>query len=151
MKSIKIAGSVLLIAFVGIQFVPTERNLSDSVPNTDFMVANEVPKNIGEELKVSCYNCHSNNTDYPWYNKIQPAAWYLEGHIKEAKAELNFNEWTKLSDRRKKSKLRGIINQIKDDEMPLDSYTLIHRDALLSNREKTEIIDFMTAIRDSLN
>ena len=150
MKAFKITGIVLLVAFVGIQFVPTKRNLSDSVPNTDFMAVNDVPKNVREELKVSCYNCHSNNTEYPWYNKIQPAAWYLEGHIEEAKAELNFNEWASLSDRRKKSKLRSIINQIEDDEMPMDSYTMIHRDAILSASDKSAIIGFMQRMKDSL-
>jgi tRNA G26 N,N-dimethylase Trm1 len=130
--------------------VPTERNQSDVIPKTDFMLVNDVPKDIKNKLQVSCYDCHSNNTAYPWYNKIQPVAWLLENHVEEGKAELNFNEWGSLSKRRKKSKLKSIISQIKDDEMPLCSYTLIHRNAILTEAEKQEIIQWMTQLKDSI-
>lgn len=129
--------------FVGIQFVPTKRNQSVVIPDTDFMVVNVVPQSIYNLLQTSCYDCHSNNTSYPWYNKVQPVAWILENHIEEGKAELNFSEWDNYSKRRKKSKLKSIISQIEDDKMPLTSYTLIHRDAVLSKEQKTEIIDWI--------
>ena len=138
------------MAFIVIQFFPTTLNERDTVPQSDFMVENQVPATIKNRLQVSCYDCHSNNTDYPWYSKIQPAAWYLEDHIQEGKDELNFNEWAEYSDRRKNSKLRSIISQIEEDKMPLDSYTLIHKDAILSDEDKRVIIDYMTALKDSL-
>ena len=138
------------MGLIVIQFFPITLNESDTVPQSDFMVVNQVPATIKNRLQVSCYDCHSNNTDYPWYSKIQPAAWYLEDHIQEGKDELNFNEWAEYSDRRKKSKLRSIISQIEEDKMPLDSYTLIHRDAILSDEDKRMIIDYMTALKDSL-
>jgi hypothetical protein len=150
MKTIKIIALVFLVVLVGIQFVPTNRNQSEVVPKSDFMLVNNVPKDVQDKLKVSCYDCHSNNTAYPWYNKIQPAAWFLEDHIKEGKDELNFNEWGELSERRKNSKLRSIISQIEDDEMPLDSYTFIHWDAKFSELEKKEIIKYMTQLKNSL-
>ena len=150
MKIVKIIAIVLLVVFVGIQFIPSSRNQSDSVPETDFMLVNDVPENIQNKLQVSCYDCHSNNTQYPWYNKVQPVAWFLEDHIKEGKAELNFNEWDSLSTRRKTSKLRSIIKQIENGEMPLDSYTLIHRDAKFSEAEAEEIINWVTQLKDSL-
>ena len=150
MKVVKIIAVVLLVAFVGIQFIPTTRNQSDMVPETDFMLVNNVPENIQNKLQVSCYDCHSNNTQYPWYNKVQPVAWFLEDHIKEGKAELNFNEWDSLSTRRKTSKLRSIIKQIENGEMPLDSYTFIHRDAKFSEAEAEEIINWVTQLKDSL-
>tara|TARA_R110002167_G_scaffold103984_1_gene268416 strand:- start:33 stop:485 length:453 start_codon:yes stop_codon:yes gene_type:complete len=150
MKILKIIALVLLVAIVGIQFVPTTRNQSDTVPETDFMLVNNVPKTIQKKLEVSCYDCHSNNTEYPWYNKVQPVTWFLEGHIKEGKAELNFNEWDSLSARRKKSKLQSIIKQVESGEMPLSSYTLIHSDAKFSKEEANEIINFITQLKDSL-
>ena len=150
MKIVKIILLILLVAFVGIQFIPTERNQTDIVPVTDFMLVNNVPNNIKNKLQVSCYDCHSNNTKYPWYNKIQPVAWFLEEHVKNGKAELNFSEWGSLSSRRKASKLRSIIKQIESEEMPLDSYTLIHKDAKFSNEETNEIINFITQLKDSL-
>lgn len=150
MKIFKTIAWILLIAFVGIQFFPIERNQSEAEYATDFMRINNVPSAIQNKIEVSCYDCHSNNTKYPWYNKVQPVAWFLEDHIKEGKDELNFNEWGDYSDRRKNSKLRSIISQIEDDEMPLDSYTLIHRDAKFSESEKKEILKYMTQLKNKL-
>ncbi|MDA8951591.1 heme-binding domain-containing protein [Flavobacteriaceae bacterium] len=150
MKIVKIIALILLVGFVGIQFVPTDLNQSDTVPKTDFLLVNNTQENISALLQESCYNCHSNNTEYPWYNKVQPVAWFLEDHINEGKEELNFNEWDAYSNRRKNSKLKSIISQVKDDEMPLASYTLIHKDAKLSNSEKTLIIDYMKNLKETL-
>lgn len=150
MKNIKVIALILLIFFVGIQFVPTVRNQSESTPKTDFMMVNRVPKNINEKLQLSCYDCHSNNTSYPWYNKVQPVAWFLESHIKKGKADLNFSEWGDYSDRRKKSKLKSIISQIKDDNMPLSSYKLIHKKAGFSEEEKKEVMTWLTDLKVNL-
>ncbi|GEQ85456.1 heme-binding protein [Patiriisocius marinistellae] len=150
MRVFKIIAWIALILFIIIQFFPTEKNESYTTPDNDFMVVNNVPSKIENQLKVSCYDCHSNSTSYPWYNKIQPAAWYLEDHVKEGKAELNFNEWSTYSDRRKDSKLRSIIKQIESGEMPMDSYTLIHRDAILSENIKNSVISYMRILKDSL-
>lgn len=150
MKIVKVIVIVLLVAFVGIQFIPTVRNRSEYVPKTDFMLVNTVPKKISEKLQVSCYDCHSNNTHYPWYSKIQPGAWFMAKHIKNGKEELNFSEWADYSDRRKKSKLKSIISQIKDDNMPLSSYTLIHKNASFSEEEKKEVITLLTELKDNL-
>ena len=150
MRVVKLIAWMALIAFVVIQFFPADRNQSYTVPDTDFMVVNDVPVNIQQKLQVSCYDCHSNNTAYPWYNRIQPVAWYLEDHIKEGKAELNFNEWDSLSSRRKSSKLRSIIKQIESGEMPPDYYTIIHRDAEFSDLEVANVTQWITQLKDSL-
>ena len=150
MKIVKIIALILLVGFVGIQFVPIDLNQSDTVPKTDFLLVNNTQESISELLQESCYDCHSNNTEYPWYNKVQPVAWFLEDHINEGKEELNFNEWDAYSNRRKNSKLKSIISQVKDDEMPLASYTLIHKDAKFSNSEKTLIIDYMKNLKEKL-
>ncbi len=150
MKFVKIILLVLLAGFVGIQFSPISLNQRDTIPRTDFMAVNDVPKQVKLIIKTSCYDCHSNNTEYPWYNKVQPVAWILEDHVEQGKEELNFNEWDDYSDRRKNSKLKSIISQIEDDEMPLDSYTLIHKDAKLSKDEKKIVLDWVSNLKDSL-
>ena len=150
MKIAKIIVLILLVGFVGIQIVPTDFNQSDTVPKTDFLLVNNTSENISTLLQESCYDCHSNNTRYPWYNKVQPVAWFLENHIKDGKEELNFNEWDTYTNRRKNSKLKSIISQIKDYEMPLASYTLIHKDAELSKPEKTLIIDYINNLKEKL-
>lgn len=150
MKLVKIIVCTTLITFVFIQFLPVEYNKSKEVPKTDFIMVNKVPALVNKTLQVSCYDCHSNNTQYPWYNKVQPLAWFLEGHIKKGKEELNFSEWNSLSNRRKTSKLNSIIKQIESGEMPLISYTFIHKDKKLSELESKQIIKYMENLKDSL-
>jgi len=111
------------------------------------MLVNKVPATLQNTLQVSCYDCHSNNTAYPWYNKIQPVAWYLEDHVKEGKAELNFNEWNNYSGRRKSSKLRSMIKQIESGEMPMESYTLIHREAIMDSLTKNKVINYLKELK----
>ncbi len=149
-KGLKILAIVALVALVGIQFVPAKRNQSDIVPASDFIARYNPPKEVENILRTSCYDCHSNNTEYPWYNKIQPVAMFLEDHIEHGKEEFNFNEFGEYSDRRKMSKLKSFISQVEQDEMPLDSYTLIHRSAKVSNAEKELVLTWVTHLLDSL-
>lgn len=137
----------LLIVFVGIQFIPTTRNQSNEVLETDFFKTFDAPNNVKDLLKNSCYDCHSNNTNYPWYNKIQPVSWLLENHIKEGKKELNFSEFGGYSKRRQKSKLKSIKSQIEKNEMPLSSYTFIHGVAILSEKDKELIYNWLDKLK----
>lgn len=150
MKLYKKISVTLFLVFIGIQFIPKNYNQSNTVLAADFMTTFDVPENIEAQLRVSCYDCHSNNTFYPWYNKIQPVAWFMEGHIKEGKEELNFSEFGVYSKRRQKNKLKSIISQIKDDEMPLTSYKMLHSDAKLSEKDKEALEGWLTNLRDNL-
>ncbi|MCH7657209.1 MAG: heme-binding domain-containing protein [Bacteroidetes bacterium] len=150
MKLFKKVFIVLLVAFAGIQFIPTNRNQSNKELLSDISLTYNVPENIQSILKASCYNCHSNNTDYPWYNKVQPVSWFLESHIEQGKAELNFSEFGSYSLRRQKSKLKSMASQIKNDKMPLSSYTLIYRNAKISKNEKLLLINWINNLADSL-
>ncbi len=141
---------LLFIAFVGIQFIPTKRNVSNRVPETNFNTLYNVPEKIQVLLKQSCYDCHSNNTNYPWYNTIQPIRFMLKTHIDNGKKELNFDVFGNYSKRKQKNKLKAIASQIKDDEMPLWSYTIIHKKAALSEEDKNELISWIAKLRDSL-
>lgn len=149
-KKLKPALLILLLGFVGIQFIPTEFNQSNEILSSDISVAYEVPPKVKSILQISCYDCHSNNTKYPFYNKLQPVAWFLNNHIEEGKEELNFSEFASYSVRRQKSKLKSIISQIEDEEMPLSSYTIIHSDAILSENDREIIINWAENLRKKL-
>jgi len=151
MKVFKIVILVLIAGLVGIQFFPASLNQNTTMLPIDFTKIFNTPDKIQSLLKKTCYDCHSNNTIYPWYSKVQPFAWLMESHIIEGKEELNFSEFGAYSKRRQKSKLKSIISQIKDDEMPLSSYTLIHRNAILSEKDKEILEKWFTTIRDDLN
>ena len=128
------------IVFIAIQFFQPAKNSNNQVLTTDISKSIPVPDNVKAILKNACYDCHSNNTNYPWYAFIQPTAWLLSSHISEAKSKLNFNEFGKLTSRRQISKLDGIANSIKDDIMPLSSYKLMHKNARLTQSEKELLI-----------
>lgn len=150
MGRIKIGLLALLIIAIAIQFIQPAQNKNGQVLETDIINLYEVPKNVQATLKTSCYDCHSNNTRYPWYSKIQPGGWWMASHIKEGKEELNFSEFGSYSIRRQQSKLKSIINSIKDGTMPLPSYTLIHKNAILSNGDKMNLKKWVSSMKDSL-
>ena len=150
MKSLKRIGLAILVVLVGLQFITTRTNQSVEVPSTDFILTYKVPEEMGRMLHTSCYNCHSNYTNYPWYSHVQPVGWLLENHIEKGKAELNFSEFGSYSGRKQKSKLTSMANQIEKNEMPLSSYTLIHREARLTPEGKKILVDYLNALRDSL-
>jgi hypothetical protein len=140
----------LLVIFIAIQFIQPARNQNGQVIPTDIEKIVVVPANVSGILKTSCYDCHSNNTHYPWYSFIQPGAWLMASHIKNGKSMLNFSQFGDLSNRKQQSKLQGIINQVKDGEMPISSYKIIHRNAVLAPVQKTILINWAASSKDSL-
>lgn len=150
MKWLKRIGLALLVVLVGLQFIPTRTNQNTEVASSDFIKTNKVPEDVGRMLLTSCYDCHSNNTNYPWYSRVQPVGWLLENHIFKGKAELNLSEFGGYSVRKQKSKLKSMASQVEKDEMPLSSYTLIHRNARLSRESKKTLVDYLIAKQDSL-
>ncbi|RYY47109.1 MAG: cytochrome C [Chitinophagaceae bacterium] len=144
-------GLAILLVFIAMQFIRPARNSSNAVQTADIIQHFNAPANVAGVLRTSCYDCHSNNTRYPWYTNVQPVGWFLAGHVKDGKKELNFNEFTSYSKRKQLSKLKGVQNSVKDGSMPLSSYTLLHSDAKLSEESKTSILQWTAMIIDSLS
>jgi hypothetical protein len=139
------------IVFIVIQFIRPVHNKSGQVLTTDISKVITIPDTVLTLLKNACFDCHSNNTDYPWYSNIQPIGWLMAYHIKQAKNELNFSEFGAYSQRRQLSKLDGIANSIKDNIMPLKSYKIMHKSAQLSTDEKSLLINWEQQSIDSLS
>lgn len=138
MKNI-LLGFVLI--FLLIQIIQPARNIDyGQVPSTDISKVYKLPKNVQSVLTNSCYDCHSNSTHYPFYSYIQPLGYYIEKHIKKGKEELNFNEWGNYSHRKQAHKLESIINQIQQKKMPLTTYTYLHPEAKLSEKQIEEMV-----------
>ncbi|HEY5462148.1 MAG TPA: heme-binding domain-containing protein [Hanamia sp.] len=142
---------VLLIVFIAIQFIQPAWNTNGQVLPTDISKTVYVPQNVQSLLQIACYDCHSNNTIYPWYAYMQPIGWILANHIKNGKKELNFSDFGSYSIRKQQSKLKAIADQIKDGEMPPCSYTIIHKNARLSKEQKALIVDWAEKAQDSLS
>ena len=148
---IKIILFIILIIVILIQFVQPSRNKNGEVMQTDFSTMYSIPDSVFTLFKNACYDCHSNNTNYPWYSNIQPIAGFLEKDIIEGKEKLNFSEFGSYSSRRRISKLRDIEYRIKDGKMPLKSYKFMHRNARLSDNENDFLIKWIDHLIDSIS
>ncbi|NNL09399.1 MAG: heme-binding domain-containing protein [Croceitalea sp.] len=133
----------LLVVFVALQFFRPERNDSNDL-TYDISTKYEVPVDVNHLLQVSCNDCHSNKTEYPWYANVQPVAWWLNDHVVDGKRHLNFSEFTKKPLYVQFHKFEETIEEVKEKEMPLKDYTYfgLHEEANLSDEQRKMIIDW---------
>ncbi len=149
-KILKNIGIVLLVALIIIQFIHPTKNVAATPAEHHISKLYAVPANVEQTLVKACYDCHSNNTKYPWYSKIQPVDWWLDDHVKDGKKHLNFDEFTTYRIARQYKKIEECIGEIKEGEMPIESYTLVHKNAVLSDAEKEALFNWCETIRDSI-
>ena len=141
---------ILIVIFVAIQFYrPASNNNSVIISHTISSVA-FVPENVNTIFKKACYDCHSNNTNYPWYSYVQPFGLWLNNHIKDGKKEINFDEFATYKLRRQYRKMEEIIDQVKSKEMPLKSYILVHKEANLTLDERVTLTNWASNVMDSM-
>ena len=147
-KKILIGLGIVLII---IQFIRPDKNESNDV-TYDIATKYEVPKDVNHLLQVSCNDCHSNKTEYPWYSNVQPVAWWLNDHVVDGKKHLNFSEFTKMPIAIQNHKLEETIEMVEKKEMPLPSYTNLglHSEANLSDGQRKLITDWAKAQMDYL-
>jgi hypothetical protein len=149
MKLFKKILLALLVIFLVMQAFRPTKNLSANTEN-DISVSYAVPTEVKTILAKACNDCHSNKTEYPWYANIQPAAFWLNDHVVDGKRHLNFNEFNKYRVAKQYKKLEECIDEVKDGEMPLESYTIIHKNAILTEAEKITLTNWCLTVRDSI-
>lgn len=126
----KVITTIIILALVGIQFIEVERG------NPPVTADINAPADVKNLLRTACYDCHSNETKWPWYSKVAPISWMIANHVKEGRRELNFSVWGRLDRHKKKELQKEIIKMIDNDEMPLVSYTYLHPKAKLETTQK---------------
>jgi hypothetical protein len=131
---------VLLLAFIVIQFIRPAKNISTAAEPAAITKVFAVPDSVNKIFEKACYDCHSNNTRYPWYNNIQPVYWWMNDHITKGKQKLNFSDYGSYPLKKQAKRLKDIAKEVEDGGMPLDSYTWIHKDAILTAEEKATLI-----------
>ena len=149
-KILKRTFQILLVVFIIIQFIHPAKNKAEGISKNDISKIYPVPENVQTILKTSCYDCHSNNTIYPWYASIQPVAWWLNDHIEEGKKELNFSEFAAYRIGRQYRKLDEVNKEVKEDAMPLDNYLWLHKYAKLDDQQKLALASWVVSVRDSI-
>jgi len=136
MKKWKLVLLVLGGIFLILQFIRPESNNGELKGENDIFHVVDVPKKVEAILAKSCFDCHSNHTEYPWYAQIQPVGWWLADHIEEGKEELNFSEFALLNPGDQRHKLHECEEMIEANEMPLPSYLWVHGSSRLTDDEK---------------
>ena len=132
-----------------IQFFRIDKINPPMKPEMDFIKITHTPITVGTILKTSCYDCHSNESAYPWYTNVAPFSWWIKHHINEGREKLNFSEWGSYTSKKTDHKLEECIEQIQEGEMPMSSYLLVHKEATLNKEQKQLLMDWFLSLRKS--
>ncbi len=140
----------LLVVLVAIQFFQIDKTNPVADEKLDFLVMNNTSPEIATQIKASCYDCHSNQSVYPAYTYVQPVGWFVKNHIEEGKEHLNFSEFGNYSAKKQAHKLEESYEMIEKDEMPLSSYTIIHKEAVLDEAQQNALINYFKEIEKGI-
>lgn len=141
MKILKKVAVALLVVLIAIQFYRPEKNTTEDPDYVRVFETETAPnQEVKALLKKVCYDCHSDNTVYPWYNNFAPVSYWLAGHIEEGKEHLDFSDWANYTPKKKDHKLEELIEEVEEGEMPLKSYTWTHGDARLTQTQRQLLI-----------
>jgi hypothetical protein len=124
------------IAMVAIQVYPAGR---ENPPVESDLVA---PADVKAILRRSCYDCHSNETDWRWYAYVAPVSWFIVSDVQHGRSQLNFSKWGQYSEKKRRSKAGEIIDEISGGDMPLASYVRVHPSARLAAPEIERLKDW---------
>jgi len=141
---------ILLVAIVLIQFFPIDKNSPAPTPGMDFLAIKNTPESTANLIRNGCYDCHSNESKYPWYSNVQPIAWFLKDHIDEGRKKLNFSTFATYEPKRQAHKLFEAVEMVENGEMPLDSYVLGHPEADFTDAQKQELIKYFKTVESDI-
>ena len=134
---------ILLVLFVIIQIVPKHRpDYSDITVDRSMAYMMNPPQEVSDILEVACYDCHSYATTYPWYSNIAPISFWIDDHVVEGRDHLNFAEWASYSEKQKHHKFEECVEEVKEGEMPIESYTWLHGGAKLSEAQRSTLAEW---------
>jgi len=137
-KILRISGFVLLGLFLAIQLKPVDRS------NPSEIADSSIPDEVKTILKSKCYDCHSNESHWPWYSYVAPVSWWIADHVHEGRLEVNYSKWDTYSEDRKEDKIEETFDEVLDGLMPIESYLITHPDAKVTE-EEIDIFDMWLA------
>jgi len=130
----------LILLFIIAQFFSPKKNQSGLYAINKFLVETKAPMKVQKILTQACFDCHSDQTTYPWYNSITPVNYWLNSHVNGGKSHLDVSKWSTYSVKRKAHKLEELIEEVGEGEMPLASYKWTHASADLTNDQIEALI-----------
>ncbi len=150
MKKNKIWIAFIFVIVVGAQLIPVELPAVKKDNPNDLNKTENVPENVAILLKNACYDCHSNETVYPWYSYVAPVSWLVIHDVNEGREKINFSEWGKIKPVKKAKILEEIAEEVSGGEMPMFIYPVMHKNAKLSDDERKLIVDWANRSADKL-
>jgi len=120
----------LIAGFILIQFVPTERT------NPPVVAEISAPDPVMEVLRTACYDCHSNETRWPWYSQVAPVSWRIAKHVRGGRYNLNFSEWGTMPEEDREGAREEIWEEVERGSMPLSDYLRMHPEAVLTDSQR---------------
>lgn len=146
----KLIWLIIIGVFVLLQLIPAGRPENvESNPN-DLIVNNDIPDTVVSLLKTTCYDCHSNESRYPWYSYVAPVSWLVARDVRLGKEELNFSNWESIDKMKKAKLLDDIIDEVSKGGMPMQIYPLMHPEAKLTKADRQTIVDWAESYGESL-
>ncbi|NPD44608.1 MULTISPECIES: heme-binding domain-containing protein [unclassified Lentimicrobium] len=143
MKFLRILFILLITAFVVIQFVGIEKTNPEFDSSSDFIVMENPPEDVAQMLRSSCYDCHSNETIWPWYSNIAPVSWMLEEHVEDGRDNINLNFWGEIDLEDRAYVIEEMIEEMEEGEMPIPGYLITHSNAKLSDAQKEKLFAWL--------
>lgn len=134
------------VIFVVIQFVRIDKTNPVTPLENDFIELAKPNVEIAAILKTSCYDCHSNQSKYPWYSNVAPVSWFVKNHINEGREHFNFSEWNEYASVDRTNILHECAKAVEKGEMPMKPYVLMHSEAKLTDEQKADLVAFFRSI-----
>ncbi|MGH7941725.1 MAG: heme-binding domain-containing protein [Limisphaerales bacterium] len=144
----KWAIGVLVIAFGALQLVRPAR--TNPPVKTDFLTATAAPPDVAAMFRAACYDCHSDQTRWPWYSRIAPVSWQVAADVNRGRHHVNLSEWPADRPDLARKKIEDMSDAIDDGDMPIEKYTLIHKDARLTSQQRDRLTQWLDARASAL-
>lgn len=149
-KAFKITLWFFLILVFVIQLIPYQLPESIEINSDDLIRTGDLPENISKIIRTSCYDCHSNETNYPWYSYVAPVKWLVAKDTRHGREDLNFSNWNSLKAKDKIKILQEISEEIESEAMPMPIYTLMHSKAKMDKEKRDELITWTEQMTDQI-
>jgi hypothetical protein len=128
----KAAGVFVAVGFVLSQFVRPARTNPVAGPARSLLQIRPIPAHVASALDRACRDCHSNDTRWPWYSQVAPVSWFVIDHVNHGRSHFNYSDWSRYDAEESRRLLAAVCRLTREEEMPLSSYTWMHRQARLS-------------------
>ncbi len=131
-----------ILIFIVLFALAQLKQIEMSNPKADPNLEIQTPTNVKHILKKACYDCHSNQTTWPWYSNIAPLSWIIEKHVVEGRAWVNYSIWETYSKEEQDKKLKETFRAIYV-AMPPTDYIGLHPEADLTQEERKVVRDWI--------